>query len=425
MKTPLVIIFLLFLSTHLSGQRRTIIQGQIIDAETDKPLPYANIVYEPKSIGTAADGKGMFAIDVFDLRDTDKLSFSFIGYETKKMTIDEIRSQKTIALMPKQIALDEITISPDKLDADDYMKKVIKQYNANRLDTPHIAVAHYREKAKKDGKYIMFMESIGYSVYAGDLSNVAVLATYNFFCKNTRMHVTHPEWLEYGSNIPSPPGEISKVFSSAGSNLNFMRWLEISSLLSNEDYDDFDFQLDSTFYNNNSMVYSISFEDRKTNGSIHVRRDNNQILYLDFDGRGFWSTPFYKRVRSNIQIRFNNFDETPFVSSIISTYEKKGLSHTVELHVLIQKFADFTMTANESLSFSELSHEPFIEYNPKEWEQKNISPINDYQIIEADLLGGEGSLEDHFMANSGTWFHGAEGGSERARKKIQELEESF
>jgi len=303
------------------------------------------------------------------------------------------------------------------------MKKVIKQYNANRLDTPHIAVAHYREKAKKDGKYIMFMESIGYSVYAGDISNVAVLATYNFFCKNTRMHVTHPEWVEYGRNVGSR--NRSGVVSAAGSNLNFIRKIENSGLLSNDDYDDFDYELDSTFYHNNAMVYSISFEDGKTKGSILIRTDNNQIVHIDFDGHGFWSTPFHKRVHSNVQIRFNYFEETPFVSSVVSTYEKKGLTHTVELHVLTQKFADFTMTAQDALSFSEFSHEPFIQYNPLEWKQKHISPVSDYQTIEADLTDGETTLEEHFNANSGQWFFGGQSGTKPALKKIQELEETF
>lgn len=422
MRTPLITLLLLLLSTHLSGQPATTIQGQIIDAETNKPLPYANIIYEPKSVGTAADGKGTFFIDVSDLKGTDKLTISFIGYEAKILTIDEIRSQKIIPLVPKQIELDEITISPDKLDADDYMKKVIKQYNANRLDKPHIAVAHYREKAKKNGKYIMFMESIGYSLYAGEIKNVAPLSTYNFVCKNTKMHKTHPEWVKYSRNVNNnQPG----VFSASSTNLHFIRQIEISGLLSYDDYDDFDYELDSTFYHNNAMVYSISFEDRKTNGSIFVRTDNNQIVHIDYDGYGFWSTAFHKRVHANIQIRFNYFEETPFVSSVVSTYDKKGLSHTVELHVLKQKFADFTMTANESLSFSEFSHEPFIEYNPEEWEQKHISSISDYQTIETDLMDGETTLEEHFKANSGQWFFGSNGGTGRARKKIRELEKSF
>jgi hypothetical protein len=158
---------------------------------------------------------------------------------------------------------------------------------------------------------------------------------------------------------------------------------------------------------------------------MYVREDNKQILRIDITDDGFWSTPFHKRVKADIQITFSYYNETPFISSILSSYESKGIVHTNELRILSQKFDEFPLTKSEYWSFNEFSHNPFMTYEPKEWLQKNIPADPDYKAIERDLVGPDSSLEEHFITNSGKWFFGADTSGERTQKKINDVRKHF
>ncbi|MFA5816682.1 MAG: hypothetical protein WC865_13800 [Bacteroidales bacterium] len=58
-------------------------------------------------------------------------------------------------------------------------------YQKNSRTDPHVALGHYREKARIDGKYVMFAESIGYAVYKRK-RNAEVESQYAFFSEITR-----------------------------------------------------------------------------------------------------------------------------------------------------------------------------------------------------------------------------------------------
>lgn len=94
--------------------------GQIIDVESRKPVPYANIGIIGKTIGTVSDANGFFKIELNNKFDNDTLGISCIGYVSKKYQVrnfkNDIKNPEKIKieLSPKVYQLNEVTIKPLK-----------------------------------------------------------------------------------------------------------------------------------------------------------------------------------------------------------------------------------------------------------------------------------------------------------------------
>ena len=117
MNKLLVLLFSFCLSTILFSQNDITISGYIIDNETNLPLPYVNIGFVEKAVGTVSDENGKFWL-TFDTRKINLeaiLQISSIGYETIKLKASKfygtISKNNKIYLKPKPYALDEVVIS--------------------------------------------------------------------------------------------------------------------------------------------------------------------------------------------------------------------------------------------------------------------------------------------------------------------------
>lgn len=123
MKSLICYITLLFYSTHLMGLPTEpialgIVSGQVVDAKTNEPLPYVNIIVRDMAENMVSSGitteEGNFNIN--DLPKGDfVISVQFIGYKTHSQNIS-IEKNKTklnigvIKLEEEATALDEVTV---------------------------------------------------------------------------------------------------------------------------------------------------------------------------------------------------------------------------------------------------------------------------------------------------------------------------
>ncbi len=123
------------------AQKMTRVRGTVIDAGTKEPLPFVNIVFVGKNIGTTTDYNGKYSIET--LWASDSLQASFLGYnsQTKKI-IPEKNQVVNFELKSKSIDLNEVVISTKKKryrnkgnPAVDLIKKVIKNKNLNRKES--------------------------------------------------------------------------------------------------------------------------------------------------------------------------------------------------------------------------------------------------------------------------------------------------
>ena len=91
--------------------------GTINDIENQQSLPYVNIGILNKGIGTVTDELGRFSLNIWgdNIKPTDTLQISSLGYRTIKMTVEEIdlpsSNDKVIYMEPFVEELNEVIIS--------------------------------------------------------------------------------------------------------------------------------------------------------------------------------------------------------------------------------------------------------------------------------------------------------------------------
>ncbi|WP_299361644.1 carboxypeptidase-like regulatory domain-containing protein [Winogradskyella sp.] len=70
----------------------------------DGPLPGANITLEGTNVGAVTDGNGEFKFPK-KLKSGDVLIFSYLGYETQKIIIDDKTNYITLELTPDMVEM--------------------------------------------------------------------------------------------------------------------------------------------------------------------------------------------------------------------------------------------------------------------------------------------------------------------------------
>ena len=107
--------------------------GQVIDADTEEPLPYVNIGLVNQNIGTVTDEAGYFELEVPKNGFADAtLRFSMIGFEPQDFTLQEYQDQKifTIPLKEKATALEEVVLTTKR---NKYQTKILGNKTTSQL----------------------------------------------------------------------------------------------------------------------------------------------------------------------------------------------------------------------------------------------------------------------------------------------------
>ena len=88
------------------------IKGQITDADTGEPLPYASAVYKGHNVAVISDLEGEFSIA---RHHGWSITFSSVGYKSEVVLINgATKSPLNIALKPDNAVLKEVTIKAER-----------------------------------------------------------------------------------------------------------------------------------------------------------------------------------------------------------------------------------------------------------------------------------------------------------------------
>ena len=105
MKRKLSIIIFLLISVTVLSQVK--ISGNVVD-HNNESIPFANVVFENSIVGTVSDENGRFYLESQD--NFEAVEISFVGYETKKITIKSRDFDLNIVLTESSDQLDEVLI---------------------------------------------------------------------------------------------------------------------------------------------------------------------------------------------------------------------------------------------------------------------------------------------------------------------------
>lgn len=107
------------------------IKGVVLDTQSKEPLPYTNIIVTSQNRGVISNEKGDFSLNISNLAKTDSISFQYIGYATKKRTVDELMLDATILLDQDVFSMNEVFILSQDIDPKKIVKKVLENKDVN------------------------------------------------------------------------------------------------------------------------------------------------------------------------------------------------------------------------------------------------------------------------------------------------------
>ena len=130
--------FSLFLGTCVPGASAQI-RGVVTDSLTQEPLLYVTVQYEGKGVGAITNGKGEYTVET--RRGWDELTFSAIGYVTKRIKLKPGQKVLNVQLATDDIMLAEVVVKPKKEKysrknnpAVEFMRKVIDRKKKLKLE---------------------------------------------------------------------------------------------------------------------------------------------------------------------------------------------------------------------------------------------------------------------------------------------------
>lgn len=100
------LIAMLFVATNLYAQQT--ITGTVVDSESGDPMPGVNVVVTNTSVGASTDENGEYRIEAPS--NADSLSFSFIGYSSLQVPIND-RSEINVELNAEVQAFEEMVVT--------------------------------------------------------------------------------------------------------------------------------------------------------------------------------------------------------------------------------------------------------------------------------------------------------------------------
>ncbi len=108
-----ILAVLLFTSGYVLSQN---IACRVVSSADAEAVPYANVGILNKETGTVTNEHGYFVLNVSNAADNDRVRISIIGYETKDITVGELKklNNAEIVLQPKVYELSETLILPGK-----------------------------------------------------------------------------------------------------------------------------------------------------------------------------------------------------------------------------------------------------------------------------------------------------------------------
>ncbi|MGC8864328.1 MAG: DUF5686 family protein [Bacteroidales bacterium] len=113
-------------------QAQELLTGRVIDAVSGKPLAFVNVVLDDGKRGTSTDIDGRFSLK--KQKENKKLTFSYLGYKTQELSMQNYRPGLTIRLVPTEIELREVTILPGENPALRIIRKALEQRDKNNYE---------------------------------------------------------------------------------------------------------------------------------------------------------------------------------------------------------------------------------------------------------------------------------------------------
>ena len=294
------IIFLFILLLNIQNALgNSLITGIIKDAETNEPLPIANIYIKDTFIGTISNIEGNFKLEIPKV--PAEIVVSYIGYETKKIVIKKEKNQNlNILLNPIAVKMKEVVVYSDQEDpAIGIMRKVIanKIKWKNKLKSFR-AKAYTRSKVENENSIVSISESVSKLYW-----EVEKGSREEFIAKKTSKRMSYLTDMSVGAK---------NILNFSDDNIMLMTHKFVGPT-NPETFDYYDFKLTGERKLNNKIVYDIKVLPKSKlqplfSGRISVLDEDFAMIDVDLKNSGNMNfSAMLKYFRGNYKQQFSNF----------------------------------------------------------------------------------------------------------------------
>lgn len=273
MKFRLLLFFVFITIPTLYAQEW--VEGKVIDANTEQPLAFVNIIFPQSGGGVNSDIDGSFRFQVKSNR--IKVVFSYLGYQRDTLSIEEVRANPTIRLASNAYEISEVTVLPGVNPAHRIIEAAIANKDQNNPEkATEFSYDSYNKlifSAQPDSAYLSLPDSIQRNdsdSYEG-LQYIQKAHLFMMESVTERNHIppSHTKEVVKASRIS---GMKTPFFTLIGTQLqSFSLYNDYLSLLgmnylspiSKGSTSKYLFILEDTLYQGDDTVFTISFRPRK------------------------------------------------------------------------------------------------------------------------------------------------------------------
>jgi len=135
-------------------------KGEVVDANTNKPLVFATLTLEGTNISTITNTEGKFLLKIPTSIDQGNVVVAFLGYKSSSIPLNQMKENNNkIALMVSVTELDEVNVVIPK-SARALVRETLRKKGENYFDDPTLMTAFYRETIKKRRKNVSLSEAV-------------------------------------------------------------------------------------------------------------------------------------------------------------------------------------------------------------------------------------------------------------------------
>lgn len=135
-------------------------KGEVMDADSKKPLVFATLTVEGTNISTITNTEGEFSLKVPKNLTNANVLVSYLGYKTKLLPLSQFKDGNNKIYMDVSIVeLSEVSLSIPT-NAESLVRETLKKKGQNYFDDPTLMTAFYRETIKKRKKNVSLSEAV-------------------------------------------------------------------------------------------------------------------------------------------------------------------------------------------------------------------------------------------------------------------------
>ncbi len=295
------------------------ISAKVIDKQTGKPVPFANIGVLGKSIGTVSNIHGEFVLKVPSHMSADSLGISFIGYKTYMESLRQAAKHDIFELQQDYIPIQEVIIRKTEplLLLNSALKKIPENYPVN----PSLLTSFYRETIKKGNEFSSITEAVLQTYKAG----------YTKEFSGDEIKIIKGRKSE---NISRNDTILMKLKAGLNTTLLLDIIKNPADFLQKENFQFYEYHLVDIIVNNDQETYVIEFKQKENvreplyYGKIYINIRDLAITHLDFsmnqDGIGKTGGRFVVKKPRWLKVK-------PVLANYSVSYRKYGNKYYLNL----------------------------------------------------------------------------------------------